>query len=91
MDLMQAHGGDLVDIFDMSKRDQEIVKSISKPRFKEGDGTDNEDKIEFPAPVLMCFKDICNLMETELKWVEDNPNEDREFRCFNLCLIEVRR
>lgn len=58
MDLMKHHGGDMVDIFDLSSRDQEIANTIGRNEVQGGS--------QFPQPVLDCFADICRLIRTEL-------------------------
>lgn len=80
VDLLHAHEGDMRDIFDLQPRDQELAKSMSKPR--EIGENEEDDNSEFPKNVLLCFQDVCTLIEEEVKWLEENKCSVKEFNQF---------
>lgn len=54
----------------MNSRDAELASTMSKPR--EIGENEEEDSNEFPHNVLLCFKDVCMLIEEEVVWLENN-------------------
>lgn len=56
----------------MHSRDAELANTMSKPREINANEDDDEDINQFPKNVLLCFKDVCMLIEEEIIWLENN-------------------